>query len=269
MTTEEYRNHPALNFSSAKHALKSPAEYHANAGRKAEPTKAMIMGTALHTLVLEGAKLSDRFCVQPLFLSLTTKEGREWKASADKPILSKEDAFAIFYMDERIRMHCEAPDILRLCNNRETPLFGRFRGEEIKGMVDAHGYLPALCELIVCDIKTTDDPSPRAFEKTVIERDYDMQAAWYVELLAQNTDEHIEDVYFYWIAVQNKPPYSCVVFDALKFLETGKRKMELAVDTIAECKRSGKWPHPHPGINTLRPPMWYIEKIEREMEAKQ
>lgn len=269
MTTEEYRNHPALNFSSAKHALKSPAEYIAKAGNKTEPTKSMVIGTTLHEVVLEGANFDDVVCVKPEGLSLTTKEGREWKGSAGKPIISSEDAAAIYSMESRINMHEEAQDILRLCNKRETPLFGRFRGEEIKGMVDAHGYLPALWQLIVCDIKTTDDPSPRAFEKTVIERDYDMQAAWYVELLDQNTEEDIDDIYFYWIAVQNKPPYSCVVYDASEFLETGKRKMERAIDTITECRRTGKWPHPHPGINTLRPPIWYIEKIEREMEAKQ
>lgn len=262
MTTEEYRNHPALNFSSAKHLLKSPAEYMCKIiEEKAEPTRQMIIGTCLHAMVLENKNIDDVCHTKPNGLSLATKEGKAWKELHDSlPILSFGDGLCLCVMRRYVFENEFANDILRYCKHRETPMFAEFEGVEIKGMIDAHGVNAGMSEIVMCDIKTTDDPSPQAFAKTVIERDYDMQAAWYLELAAQNLARDIEDAFFYWIVVQNKAPFSCVVYDGNEFLSVGRSKMERAISTFKQCREANKWPHPHQGVNTLKAPQWYVEK---------
>ena len=262
MTTEEYRNHTALNFSSAKHLLKSPAEYMCKISeQQTEPTRQMIIGTCLHAMVLEGKNIDDVCHTKPSGLSLATSEGKAWKERhSSLPILSFDDGFGLCVMRRYVLENESANSILRHCNNRETPIIGKFHGVEIKGMIDAYSVHLGRSEIVMCDIKTTDDPSPHAFAKTVMDRDYDMQAAWYLELVSQTVSTDIDDAFFYWIAVQNKAPFSCVVYDASEFFEIGLRKMELAISKFKECRESNKWPHPHQGINTLKAPQWYVEK---------
>ena len=221
----------------------------------------MIIGTCLHAMVLEGKNINGVCHEKPSGLSLATKEGKEWKERfSTLPILSSEDVFSLEEMAVNVEGNEDANDILRYCKHRETPMFAEFEGVEIKGMIDAYGVHAGMSEIVICDIKTTDDPSPHAFAKTVIDRDYDMQAAWYLELVSQNVGRDIEDAFFYWIAVQNKAPFSCVVYDGHEFFSIGRSKMERAISTFKQCRETNKWPHPHQGINTLKAPQWHAEK---------
>ena len=80
-----YRKEPGVNQSSLKKILDSPAHYQAALKNKLIPTPAMKIGTAAHCLVLDGEKAFDAAYVrQPDNIKLTTKEGKEWKASVGR-----------------------------------------------------------------------------------------------------------------------------------------------------------------------------------------
>ena len=80
-----YRKEPGVNQSSLKKILDSPAHYQAALKNKLIPTPAMKMGTAAHCLVLDGeAAFDGAYVKKPDNIKLTTKEGKEWKASVGR-----------------------------------------------------------------------------------------------------------------------------------------------------------------------------------------
>jgi len=55
ITRENYRSHPALNFSAAKHLLRSPAHFRWQEEHPIEQSSAMVIGTEIHR-ILTGDK---------------------------------------------------------------------------------------------------------------------------------------------------------------------------------------------------------------------
>jgi exodeoxyribonuclease VIII len=254
MTTKDYRAADAVNFSSLKHILTSPAHYQAALAEKREETRAMLLGTLTHALVLEGKDLEQLVAVKPEGMNLATKEGKAWKESAgDLPIISEDEADDIEMMVYSILRNPHAAAMLKACQQRETPLFANIRGVGCKALLDAHGTDGV--EWVVCDLKTTDDASPEAFARKVANLHYDMQAAFYCQVLAAvhqvETPPH-----WYWIAVEKKPPYTCAVYRGHEWMEGGESKVERALERLKECRESGNWPQPWQGINELPKPKW-------------
>ena len=254
MTTAEYRKADAVNFSSLKHILKSPAHYKAAIEEKREETKAMILGTLTHAVALEGKRLLEIAAIKPEGLSLATKEGKEWKLLAeDKPIVSDQEAKDIWGMAQSIKDNPYAAHLLFQCQHRETPLFAELQGVPCKALLDAHGTDGE--EWIIVDLKTTDDASPDAFAKKVAHFDYDFQAAYYSAILAKA--EQIETPpFWFWIAVEKQSPYTCVVYSANEWTTGGEDKMIRALDLYKECKAKNEWPQPYSGLQQLPKPKW-------------
>jgi hypothetical protein len=254
MTTAKYRAADAVNFSSLKHILTSPAHYRAELEAERKETPAMLLGTMTHSVILEGMPLSKVCAIKPPDMSLATKEGKAWKAEqAGKPIISDADADAIVGMAQSVASNPHAMAMLKACPNREQPMFANLRGVECKALIDAYGTDGH--DYVLCDLKTTDDASPDAFMRKVASLHYDMQAAFYAEVLAQNYQ--IENPpHFYWLAVEKAPPYTCAVYSAIEWMEHGEEKVRSALETLKECRASGEWPQPWQGINILQRPAW-------------
>lgn len=255
MTETQYRAHPALNFSSAKHLLTSPAHFKAAIEEKQEPTKAMEIGTLIHAIALERKNLTQLANFKPEGLNLATKEGKEWKAQVDpsKPILSADDVLMIGGMNKSILENLHAQALLDGCQMRETPIVASLKGAACKGLIDAAGTDGV--DWCIVDLKTTQDASPSAFARAVATHHYDMQAAWYSALVGQ-VYQIEEQPDFFWIVVEKEPPYTCVVYSALHWIGGGNEKMERALDLFNECSLSGNWPQPHRGIINLEKPAW-------------
>jgi hypothetical protein len=256
MTEAEYRAHPALNYSLAKHLLDSPAHFAAAQQQPVVPTAAMILGTLVHGMVLEGKKPSDIAWVKPDGLNLTTTAGKLWKAEItdDRPLVSHDDAETASHMAEAIEQHEMARDILLQASHREMPIIAEMKGIECKGKLDACGSNGR--DWAIVDIKTTQKAGPRDFSRSVVDGRYDMQAAWYQLLLAKHFELE-ERPEFFWIAVEKTPPYVVAVhtLDAA-WMEEGLAKVEMALARYERCMDTGVWEKPYDGINTLTKPTW-------------
>jgi len=253
MTTEEYRAHPALNFSLAKNLLKSPAHFQAALTETREPTSAMHIGTIAHAMILEGKVLADLCAIRPHGMSFVSKEGKAWKAEQTLPIISEDEESDLNLMTQAVRQNVYARSILMGCQHRETPLFASVMGVECKALLDCHGTDGE--QWTICDLKTTQDASPRGFARSVADMHYDLQVAWYSAILAKH--EQIETPPFWtWIAVEKKAPFVNVVYTADQWHESGLRKLEIVLDRYKECSASGKWPMPYQGIHQLEKPSW-------------
>ena len=80
-----YRKAEGQSQSHLKTILKSPAHYQSAAKHRLIPSPAMIMGTAVHCLALEGQETFDaQFCQRPPGIKFTTKEGKEWREANKK-----------------------------------------------------------------------------------------------------------------------------------------------------------------------------------------
>ncbi len=254
MTTSEYRAYEAVNFSTLKAILKSPAHYQAALAEKVKETPAMLLGTLAHGMILEGKELRDMASVKPEGLSLATKDGKEWKAEfGHLPIISADDAAALDGMAQSVAQNPHAAAMLRACQDRETPIIADIRGVVCKGLIDAHGTDGV--EWVIVDLKTTDDASPEAFARKVADYHYDMQAAHYKALLARHHQIETEPV-FYWIAVEKTAPFTCVVYESFDWIQSGEEKLETALERLKECRAANHWPHAWRGIQPLNRPKW-------------
>ena len=255
MTREEYRAHPALNFSLAKYLLKSPAHFRAAVDEEREETDAMRIGTLAHSMILEGKNLIDMYAIKPEGMSFATKEGKAWRDAQTLPILKEEDANSIPRIAEAIAENIDARALLEGCTEREFPVFATMHGVECKALIDAAG-LSAANLWCVGDFKTSVDVTPRKFSSTVYDMDYDMQAAWSSDLLAlvKGLDH---EPWWFWIAAEKKPPFANAVYTPSdKVMESGRKKVERALTIYKQCIASGEWPMPMRGIQIANLPKW-------------
>ncbi len=255
MTREEYRAHPALNFSLAKHLLTSPAHFKAAQDEEQEETEAMRIGTLAHSMVLEGKDLRDLYAIKPSGMSFATKEGKAWRDAQTLPILKEEEAEGLPRMAESIAANEDAAALLRGCAQVERPILFNLHGVECKALIDLCGANEARMWALG-DFKTATDASPRQFPKAVADRHYDMQMAWYCDGLA--IVEGLEmPPWCFWIAVEKKAPWLNVVYQAgAEVMESGRRKVERALTIYKECMERGEWPLPYRGIQPLYLPAW-------------
>jgi hypothetical protein len=253
MTTEEYRAHPALNFSLAKALLDSPAHFMAARHNPPEETDAMRFGTLAHAMVLEGKDLTSMYVIKPEGMSFATKEGKAWRAEQTLPIIPSEEAARVHRMAQAVSANPHASALLKSCQHRETPIIGRIAGVECKALLDCHGTDGE--QWVICDFKTCMDASPRSFAKDVHNRHYDLQMAWYSALLA-HAEGFSDPPYWVWLAAEKNPPFVNVVYTSELWEQSGQDKLMRVLDLYKECTESGQWPMPYRGIQSLPREPW-------------
>lgn len=256
-----YRAEKAHPQSHVKHILRSPAHYLAEKERRFAPTISMQIGSALHCLVLEGEDQFNRdFILKPDGLSMTTKEGKEWKAQAGKKtVLSKTDQYASWDAVQGMAASLRTLDWF----NPSQKDYRKYN--ELSLYWDADG-IDCKCRLdrlvlnedsaIVLDLKTTDSVDPSDFLKKVIgSMNYLFQAAWYVE----GTEAVFKvPTTFVFIGVERNPPYATAVFEVSSdMLAEGLRQTKRARELLAHCIKTNEWKRPVVDCRLLELPAWY------------
>ena len=94
---------------------------------------------------------------------------------------------------------------------------------------------------IVPDLKTTDDVSTEGFSNTIYRRNYHMQAAICLDILAYLYGDDAPKI-FAFIAVQKKRPYDVnVVYLNDQQVEDGRRLYKRLLQQLVDCRCSGIW----------------------------
>jgi len=96
--------------------------------------------------------------------------------------------------------------------------------------------------LIMPDLKTTDDVSEAGFGRTIAQRRYHVQAAWYLDILHMLYGDAAPR-YFCFIAVQKYRPYDVAVHwldDDIIALGRSLYQRDLA--RLIECRNTNNWP---------------------------
>ena len=263
MENADYHRHAAVSKSHLDQVAKSPLHYWArylDPNRiEPEPTPAMQVGTAVHTHVLELEQWDQRYVVMPEGIDRRTKQGKaEWDAfstaSSGRTVLSRTDADQVMRMGQAVYSHPAAAMLLKQLPGK---------AETTHMWTDADTGLQCKCRpdwltddgSLIIDLKTTEDASPKAFEKSVANWRYHVQAAWYLHGLEQATGTRPDQ--FIFICVEKKPPYAVAVYAAApEMIEAGWTAAERDLEVLATCKAANAWPGYSDQIETISLPPW-------------
>ena len=256
ISNEKYHSLTSVSKSHLDEINRSPYHYWArylDPNRvKPEPTKAMIIGSAFHTLVLEEHLFDKEYVIEPVD---APKRPTAVQRSAKKPsaqtldaiafwddfdnkadkkvLLNKDDFERLEIMRDRVYAHPAASTILNLEGKYEQSYqwTDETTGEVCKSRPDFH----TSDNTLLVDLKTTEDASMFGFQKSIHSFRYHVQAAWYLRSLAKAEQ-------FVFIAVEKKPPYLVAVYTASKdMVEAGNRAADKNLALLAECRKSDKW----------------------------
>lgn len=247
-TNDEYHSGPGVSKSHLDTiATGSPRHYwhkYLNPQRvRQPPTPEMIMGTAVHTAVLEPDLFPSEVIQSPGF-DRRTKIGKAeheafHKEHAGKIILDPDDYAICLAIRDAVYQHPVAAGLLRAPGKAEQSFYAidPETGELIKCRPD---YLHDSGELIV-DLKTTKDASPAGFGRSAANLRYPVQTAWYNGVLDTLYGEHPETWVF--LAVEKEPPYAIgLYYVEPEDIERARIAARRDLLTIAHHKRTGEWP---------------------------
>lgn len=272
MENADYHRHAGVSKSHLDQVARSPLHYWArylDPNRvELEPTPAMLIGSALHTHVLELDKWDARYVTMPEGIDRRTKQGKaEWEAfsvaSSGRIVLSKADAELVMKMGQAIYSHPAAAMLLQgLPGKAETTWMwtDHATGLQCKCRPD---WLTDDGSLII-DLKTTEDASPLGFRKSVANWRYHVQAAWYLDGLERANGTRPDQ--FIFVVVEKKPPHAVAVYAAdAEMIAIGAETAARDLDVLATCKAAGAWPGYSDQIETISLPAWMRPRPDGSM----
>lgn len=253
----DYRALSAINKSGLDHIAKSPAHYQQYLKTPVEPTPAMIVGQATHMGVFEPELLYRHFFARPEGIDGRTKEGKEklselGKQHVGKTMLKAEEMETIEGIMRSVRSHRVASQLIsggiaEASAIAQDPEFGIL----CKARPD---YMRADDTLI--DLKTTETASFRAFQRSVVNFRYHVQAAWYLDVVnaAIGKPQYKK---FILIAVEKEPPYGLILYELdAEAIRIGRMEARSNLKTYAECVKADVWPGYPESLLTMTVPEW-------------
>ena len=218
-----------------------------------EVTKAMDLGTLIHSAILEPEMpLADIAAISP-YADFRTKAAQEWKADQREMgrMIATED-------DIRAASGCEqvfSEDYAQRFGvgyKSEVAIFATIGATQIKGMID---LVPDSLDLLV-DLKTTARiGSLREITNTIISRGYHWQAALYLDLWNAASLAWRERFVICFIEV-TEPYESAWVEVSPALIEAGRAGYMNALAKWQSCVAIDVWPRQHEGITLIEKPVY-------------
>lgn len=113
---------------------------------------------------------------------------------------------------------------------------------------------------MILDVKTTTSAAPKDFAKSVVNFGYHAQEAFYSDgwrALGQQVDA------FAFIAIEKDAPFAKVIYELPpSMVDEGRAIIRKALETYAECQRTGQWPAYADGVQELQFPRWAYSMID-------
>jgi len=243
----DYHRLPRASKSGLDKIARSPAHYKCRELK--EPSKAMRIGTALHSLVLEG--------VEPLVMPEFSGKGSvalrdEWKAAhAGHLILSEDEAADVWGMCGSISAHPIAGPAFRRPDGRaEVSALWTCPETGIACKSRFDWLLPSA----IVDLKTAADASREGFARSVATYRYHVQDAFYSQAAA-SSELRIE--HFLFVVVEPCAPYAVAIYQLDdEAREFGRRLYLRDLRTYQQCVERDEWPAYPAEISTLSLPKW-------------
>jgi hypothetical protein len=267
MPAREYHALNRISQSAIKRLLRSPAHYRAWLDAPPSPSAAMQFGTAVHSILFDPPE------VRPSVLAVVpddaptrrSNEGKAWWANFDrlnsgKVILDAEDYARALNCADAVLAHPRARAMIDECT-REVSMI--WTDDESGIDCKARADLLAPDRSFVVDLKTTLDASREAFQKSIWNFRYDLQAAFYMRGVraAAGIGPHS----FVIIAVEPDPPHGVALYridNRATFAAEADIARGLAL--FAECSEMNAWPAYSDEIMPIDVPKWAQSRQSNE-----
>jgi hypothetical protein len=251
---QEYLAADGISKSGLDQIAKSPAHYQAWLKEKPEPTKAMQFGSALHCALLEPEVFKATYTVAPEVDKRTTRgkaEFAEWEqANQGRIALTSAEFQRLTAMQDAFRSHSLVSGILSDALIERAAFWTcPDTGVLCKAKPDV------VTSGLILDLKTTEDGRKRAFESSVANFRYHVQAAHYLRGVSTCTGSpHTE---FLFVAIEKTAPFAISVYRAdPTMVGQGEEILRANLRTYAECVASGQWPSYPDRVQNISLPAW-------------
>ncbi len=261
LSNEAYHSSEGISKSGLDLVMRSPAHYRYQ-GKK-EPTRALVIGTAIHTSILEPKRFSKEYM---LLREVTDRRKTEYKQAVkvwgESNVLSGTEADLVAGMQESVRSNPHLAEYMQSPGRCELSVFAT---DPVTGVLVKCRFDKLTDSGLAVDLKKTQDL--RDFGKSVANYGYHIQAAFYSDVYKWATGEELRG--FVFAAVEESMPHaSAPLILAEEALEIGRMQYREALNTYAECLAADEWPGIAVEPQTIQLPSWYINQFESESEVK-
>jgi len=257
MPSDIYHSHDSISNSGLKLISRSPAHYKYQPER--EPTRNLVIGSALHMAVLEpdlyretyfNSGAADRRA--KVYKDLADEYGGEFVLTANEA--DNIDGIANSLWDKY-------SVLLSLPGNNEL---SGFSADPETGVVCRHRFDKLTQNRIAIDLKTAVDARPEAFSKSIHAYGYHMQQAFYSDQYEWITGRMLND--FIFLVVESSAPYACKSYRInQESIDIGRDIYRKCLDEYAKCRESGIWPaYSNDGIEEISIPSWAINQHDKQ-----
>jgi len=259
LTNEQYHAHDSISKSGLDLIARSPA--HWRYAERNEPSRAMVIGSALHAAVLEPELFASQYM---LLRNVKDRRASEYKQAVavhgEDFVLTGKEADYIAGMQETIRSHAYVGDMLRQPGRAELSVITK---DPVTG-IDVRCRFDWLTDTgRPLDLKTTQDARPDAFARSVANYRYHVQAAFYADVWEWETGERLDR--FEFVAVEKTMPHALSVYRLDdEAIAEGRRLYREALNLYADCLERDEWPAYGSEPQWLCLPAWAVEYQEEE-----
>jgi hypothetical protein len=254
-----YRQINALNMSSLVNIQKSPKHYKYCLTHTKE-TKALTLGRAIHSLILEPHLFQNEFIVEPK-IDRRTKEGKEiaarFEAEADgKEILTEPD----YEKAKRVAFSVlESPKIRSMLLKGEAEVSITQQINE----VDMKFRLDFLSQDFILDLKTCQDCTMREFSRDFFNYDYHIKLAAYQHAAFLETGKLLPVIV---LAAEKDDECDYQVFQIDQdYLDIGRAEFLKMLEKFKECLAKDEWDGIDKSVKVIYAPEWLTQKIAKEL----
>ena len=266
VSREEYESWDALNYSTMKLFERSAAHAREAMVHPKEETPAMRLGSAVHSAVLVPRLFKEEYGRAPV-ADRRTKAGKsawaEWEAeNSGKIALSPSEMEQLNSMSKAVHSHPIASQVLSKAATEVSVLWKDLNsGVLCKARVDAVSTYADWT--VVCDLKTSQNAEPGAFQRSIGTYRYDMQAHWYLRALSAMSSN--VERRFWFIVVENSAPFGVSICEpSFATLQLGKRACDKFLKEYKKCIDTGEWPSYSSGVEKVDAPNWMFYKEDEE-----
>ena len=250
---DEYFAHPGINSSRIKLMLKTPMDFKEDDSN--EETTSKVLGSAIHTLLLEPEEFDKRYAVYN-----KRKAGKEYldfkKANAGKVFLDKKQVACIERLREKLEQNVHLRFILAsgksevtgIIEDKDTGLVRKARADK-------------LTKNTIWDVKTTaKGMSDGELYKEIKKYKYDLSAAHYMAVFNGCLDNQIKN--FGWIFINTKPNVMHIrlLLCPESLLNDAIFEYENVIKDLVYCMQNDKWEGYSAEIRELEIPEWATKR---------
>lgn len=249
----DYHASEGLSSSALKLMLKSPLHYKHQYidGHRNGSTAAMLMGSLVHTMVLEPEKMASEYLVVDVS-TRTTKAYKEAVAAMAPNLTAvlQHEVDRAQRIADAVLSHTTASTLLSGCVSEHSVYW------------DEDGQL-AKCRPdiwrqdinVLADLKTTASAAPADFSRDIYNLGYHISAEWYMRGVERITGSRPDS--WAWVCVEKEAPFAVQVYEADRaMLDRAHDSIEEALETLRRCHETNHWPAYIDGIAPISLPGW-------------